>query len=280
MTRRIYLTYAAVLLLASSARAQLLFSDNFNVDANSNDVNFEYNNGTRQSGTLAPSQYTSTAASGEDFEHQVGNSSAPNVLLLAANSQGSGSVSNNQNFNVAVPTLQISYSISPAATDSNGDPVTLTSWGSIEFGTSVQNPFVADNNAGQIGFLYRGNGGYQLFQQGTLISSADSGFGSGSGSFTHITLTITATDGVSAFDGNDALVSLSIGGTLVTTFTQTGGFTDNRISFGNDSDNGNITANYFDDFSVAAVPEPSTTACALALLGGIGILGIYRRLRA
>ena len=56
---QITLTVLAVFVLAVSANATTYFSDNYTVTNGGGEVDYQYNNGIRQSGTLAPANYHS-----------------------------------------------------------------------------------------------------------------------------------------------------------------------------------------------------------------------------
>ena len=255
----------------STASAALLFSDNFVVTSNSQNVNQE-TPGTRQSGPLASS---SAYVLGPDH-HQVGNTETDvgqpggvadgNHVLLAFNGW-----------------FQSSFPIDAAL--ANGGPLTISfdmykrsnpfrgaddNWGSFSLRAPGDPWPVA--NSGEFGWLFRNNGGVQMFQtvsdQGTYDVP-----GSFSSSHWDMTFTNTALTG-SAFNGSGSVLRMKNGaGAAINVplnqLNSTGlvlGFRNLDSAFvGID----NLTING------GAVPEPATV---VLLAAGLGAATFRRRL--
>jgi len=210
---------ASLPVIIQTTSAQVLLTDDFTVDANSNDPNFELGNG-RQSGTQALSDYRSNGG-----QHQVGNpgtfvgqpggATNSNYLLLAFN----GGVQNKTDVaSAATGPLVVSFDMyfHSGGNTHGGDP---TDWGSFCLNDNNNNGFPVVGTSGEFGFLTRYNGGIQLFQNGGSITP--SGWDTpGFALADHWVFTFTDTAGTgSAFLGNGSQVTIVNGtatlGTIV-----------------------------------------------------------------
>jgi len=246
----------ALPVLIQTASAQVLLTDDFTVDANSNDPNFELGNG-RQSGTQALSDYRSNGG-----QHQVGNpgtfvgqpggATNSNYLLLAI----SGGVQNKTDVaQAATGPLVVSFDMY-FHSDGNahgGDP---TDWGSFCLNDNNNNGFPVVGTSGEFGFLTRYNGGIQLFQNGGSITP--SGWDTpGFALADHWVFTFTDTAGTgSAFVGNGSQVTIVNGTTTLGTILLS------QLNSSGLYPSFDQNANMFvglDHLSVAVVPPTITT---------------------
>jgi autotransporter-associated beta strand protein len=213
----------------------ILFTDDFTLTAanpNTEDVNFQ--NATRQSGTVAPLTYTK---GGEPTFSQVGNGGAPNALLLAGRSDGlPGAVSPDYNF-IESPglgdALTIQFDVNPVQI-ANGFNTTATSWICIDFGSTAvgRNLFPQDTDG--IGLLFRGNRQTQAFDNGTFLS--DGQFApTADTSYHHIEIQISnaATGDPFAGDGTPDLIQAFSDYSSVPflSYTRLDGFSSDYLSF-------------------------------------------------
>lgn len=255
---------ASSLLLAQSASAVVLFTDNY--DANSNQSpNDQITNAGRQGGTLATLGYI-----------QSGNVQIGNTGTLPANTASGSALGDeflaafggiayvNHDFsNVTLP-LEITYrgiisSLAGGATDD---------WSAVMIGSSA-GQFVNGGNVSSV--LMRANGATELWNHG---SSAAGGTGSATGldvwSDYKVVVSDTAGTG-SAFNGNGSRIDYYVNGVQLGTFTSSQlnagdgyiGFSANRI-------------NGYDNLQIATVPEPT----GAVLLTSLGLLTLSRKRRA
>jgi hypothetical protein len=198
---------AALPLIVQTASAAVLFTDDFAVTSNSQNVNQQLS--LRQSGPLAPQYYT-----GVQIHHQVGNTTtdvgqpgAPsngNYVLLAFDGCFYSNIALDA---VATGPLTISFDMYVGGSSSpSTDP---TSWASC----CLMHPDGSDffpvvPQSGEFGFLARNNGGMQVFQgnSGITPSGWDTpGFAPSS----HWTLIFSDSTGTgSAFNGNGSQVTM------------------------------------------------------------------------
>jgi hypothetical protein len=190
-------------IMAQTASADVLLTDNFMVSSNSQNVNQQL--ATRQTGALAPAQYTGWAG-----QHQVGNTSTDvgqpggatngNYVLLASD----GSFFSDLNI-ASVATGPLTVQFDMYITGSNNPSTDPTTWGACTL-RAAGDPFPVAG-AGEFGFLQRVNGGMQVFQGGNNI--APSGWDTaGFATNTHWTLVFSDLSGTtSAFNGNGSQVT-------------------------------------------------------------------------
>ena len=146
--------------IIQTAAAQVLLTDNFTVDANQNDPNFEIDNG-RQGGSAATSLYTAYERTGNTWNHQIGSttfvgSPDSNYLLLAQD----GAVQNNLNISTsATGPLSISFNLYNRGSRTGEQP---SYWGAFTLQAAGAYPFPVVG-AGEFGILNREGGGIQAF---------------------------------------------------------------------------------------------------------------------
>jgi hypothetical protein len=194
--------------IVQTASAQVLLTDNFTVDSNQNDPNFEIGNG-RQGGTASPSSYTAYERPGNTWNHQIGSTTfvgAPdsNYLLLAQD----GAVQNNLNLSTtATGPLSVSFTLYNRGSRDGELP---TYWGAFTLQAAGVYPFPVVG-AGEFGILNRENGGIQAFDGSGNITPAGwdtAGFATN----TQWTFIFTDTAGIgSAFNGNGSKVTIMNG---------------------------------------------------------------------
>lgn len=159
-------------LVAQVQGETVLFSDTFNVSANSTDVNYQNTNGRQSGGTLGILSY----AEGGSFDWcaQVGNGVVPNGLLLAAGSHAlrKGYVSPNHNFTENPGTggvFFVRFKVDPVLAVSPNQTPTL--WVGLALGTSEAKRTSFVNATDGFGILFRGNGNFSAFDGSTQIGS-------------------------------------------------------------------------------------------------------------
>lgn len=210
------LIFAAWLpVIVQTASAQVILTDDFTVDTNTNDPNYEIGDG-RQSGTAATSLYTAYETPGNLWNHQLDSSTyvgAPNNnhLLLAEN----GAVQNNLNISTAAAgPLNISFTLYNRGSDTGELP---SYWGAFTLQAAGTYPFPVVNS-GEFGILNRQGGGIQVFDGGGNIAPAGwdtTGFATN----TQWTFIFTDSSGTgSAFDGNGSQVTIMNGAYTLGTF--------------------------------------------------------------
>ncbi|HEX7654043.1 MAG TPA: hypothetical protein VF607_11085, partial [Verrucomicrobiae bacterium] len=204
---------ASLALLAPAASASILFSDNFQVSSNSQNLNQQL--ATRQSGPLVPGYYT-----GWQGQHQVGNTTTDigqpggatnsNYVLLA----GDGCFLSDLPLDTAASgPLTIEFDMYMTGT-SNPNTDTST-WGAVTLqNVGVVWPIVG---SGQFGFIARVNGGIHMWDgNGDGITGGwdTPGFATS----THWKLTISDSNGTGpAFNGNGSQVTFVNGTTTLGT---------------------------------------------------------------
>jgi len=264
MTSRFSLSSAVLLaasLMAPCAPAAVLFTDNFTVDANVNDPNYQYNVSGRQGGTLSTLTYTARFPD-LGSQEQVGNASTfpgnSNALLLAFG----GAVRIDYDFATVPAPIEISFD----GIISNGVSGDDTNWISLNIGRLDQTNFVT---TGEFGILFRANGGTQYFDHSGTGITGTSGTNIGFNTFTDYRVILSDTEGTgSPFGTNGSKVSYYQGGNLLGTIdigqlSATSGY----IGLGATSVGG------IDNLRISSVPEPSVAVMA----GLVGLLSLRRR---
>ena len=193
----------ALAIIAQTASADVLLTDNFMVSSNSQNIDQQI--ATRQTGLLAPALYTGWAG-----QHQVGNTNTDvgqpggatngNYVLLASD----GSFFSDLNI-ASVATGPLTVQFDMYITGSNNPSTDPTTWGACAL-RAAGDPFPVAG-AGEFGFLQRVNGGMQVFQGGNNL--APGGWDStGFATNTQWTLIFSDLSGTgSAFNGNGSQVT-------------------------------------------------------------------------
>jgi hypothetical protein len=257
----------SLLLAARTVTAQTtLLSDNFTVDANQNNPNYEIANG-RQGGSQATSLYTSSGNvqvghTGVDFG-QPGGAGNGNFLLLAQNAWAYNDLGLNDSL-LNGGALSVSFNLYTGVYSgtSAGD---WLSFAVGNFGASG-NPWPTSN---QFGLIVHQNGGLDVINGSSDVFSQGAGYVTGSA----WTAVFSGAGGSgSPFDGTTQL-SLYNGASLIDQFNLSSGLTSgDQVGFyAYGSMIGGVG-----DLSVVATPEPSTLA--LAGLGFSGLWFLRRRL--
>ena len=261
------LATALVTLTASVAHAQYtnIWSDGYDVSANSVDVDFEYT--TRQSGVLSPISYAQSPGSGDGFnwQSQVGYLGINNLLLIGGGPGGDTLVSPNHNFN-SLPagntSMKVSFSLAMATT--TGYTTTGFSLGSSSTLTSF------DAGASHFGIRFIGSGVniIQLFDGNTWSGNYNSPVAFGP---TALDVTLIITD---ASDGNpwngvgSTDISMYVNGNFVASYSKGGGgYTNNFMTMMALQSSAELGFNYFDALSVTTtrVPYPPVVVTPIAL---------------
>ena len=197
-------------LFIQTASAQVLLTDDFTVNANSNDPNFELTNG-RQSGPLAPVRYT-----GWQNQHQVGNTTTDvgqpggatngNFVLLAFD----GCFYSDLDI-ASVATGPVTIDFDMYLTGANNPSTDPTTWAAFTLSANLANASWPIVGAGEFGFLARVNGGAIAWQNGNPLTDWDT---PGLTTSTHWTFIFSDPSGTnSAFNGNGSQVTVINGGT-------------------------------------------------------------------
>ncbi|WP_269525303.1 PEP-CTERM sorting domain-containing protein [Coraliomargarita parva] len=249
----------------SLAQAEtVLFSDNFDTSANSWDVNFEYDSGTRQSGTLGNSQYY--VADEPGYWAQVDHDSYLDALSIHGNGPTyDTSVTPYTTFDydlAAGESLSMSIDLNPYDDAS--------SWAAM----SIGNTGGAEAISTGFGVLVRSDATYEIWSSGSSVASGTAT------SFTDYGTLEILVSGVSGaaytWDGSDADVEVIFEGSSIYAATITGGYTQNFLTLLSYNAGG---ANGFDNLTVSVVPEPSTYAM-LAGCFGLAFVILKRRRQA
>jgi hypothetical protein len=210
---------AFALLLAGSASAQLLFSDNYNTPL-LGDGSFSTPSALTadQSGTAATQTYTTSLGGGWDGAYQRGNGGMW-LMYAGAGGFGSTNMKGSLNYDIANAAnalsspLEIKFNLR-VTSEVPSVPVG-SNWTSFTVGGG-QNPFVNDASVG-FSSLFRDNGGTQQFSNGGEIGSSATFI---DGQLINFVISDAAGTG-SAFnnDGPDDVVKMYVNGSLTNTFT-------------------------------------------------------------
>lgn len=178
----------------------VLLRDNFNVSANSNDINFENTLG-RQSTLGGAITYLENGV-GDAFT-QVNNPDAPGMLrLLATPTTSYAAVTPDRNFTDG-GNFKIEFDLDAGINDAGG---TSGDWACIVFGSTTRGPSFVNSSDG-MGILFRNNGPIQVFN-----GAADTG---GGGTLPlgllHVRIEVNAAD----FLGSPATVRMFVNDTQI-----------------------------------------------------------------
>jgi hypothetical protein len=169
----------------------VLFSDTFNVTANSYDVNYQNTNGRQSGGSLGVITYTEAD---DPALAQVGHPAGTNALMFFARVNATPKLSLDHDF------IECPASTSHGFIRFNVDPVCggtniPDNWVGLTLGTSYSSRNVSVDKSDGVGILFRGNGDFFAFDGTTAI---------GSGTYTTATNSLHAVNIVIAgpVDGN------------------------------------------------------------------------------
>lgn len=243
---------------AATSGAAVLFTDNFTVDANVNDPNYQNNTG-RQGGSLGVLNYISRFSGPDAFKQQVGNATtypgSAGSLLLAFE----GAVRLDYDFSVVGTPLEISFD---GLVDNNAD---TTNWVSLTVGNAGDLNFVTNVD---FGILFRANGGVQYFNDGTGTTGIG-GTSFGADVFTTYKVILSDTAGTgSAFGTGGSRADYFQNGVYLGTATlaqlEAG---QGYLGFGSPGEIPNISG--VDNISISSIPEPSSVLVSLSGLAGL-----------
>jgi hypothetical protein len=272
---------ASLPVIAQTASAQTLFSDNFN-------------------GITAPSGYPATPTTGANFELNIpgriggsltlpaganyingfvtdGNEQLGNPNTLTADNLDNNVVGDNLLLaNNASDVINYDFSSinAPLAINFNGNVDgggDATQWLSFMINTATGTPFIVNSVAG---ILFRQNGGTEIWNNGSNLGDGP-GTAPGNNVWQSYEIILSGSNGTgSAFNGNGSLMAYYANGVLLGTqslaqLTAGQGY----LGFGSDSQIVGI-----DDIQISAVPEPGT----YGIMGGglLTVMALRRRMAA
>jgi hypothetical protein len=245
----------------ATSRAAVLFTDDFTVDANVNDPNYQ-NTAGRQGGSLASLNYISRFTGPDAFKQQVGNATtypgSGGSLLLAFE----GAVRLDYDFSSVGTPLEIRFD---GLVDNNAD---TTNWVSLTVGTLSSLNFVTNVD---FGILFRANGGVQYFNDGSP-ATGNAGTSFGADVFTSYKVILSDTAGTGSAFGtggsradyyqNDVFL-----GTATLSQLEAG---QGYLGFGSPGEIPNISG--VDNISISSIPEPSSVLVSLSGLVGLALV--------
>lgn len=279
---------AAVLAAVSSqvthAQYTPVFYDGYDTSAGSQDVNFEYNNGTRQGGVLSPLTYTQTPA-GPDYHHQV-----TGATLQLAGDPGFQypMVSPNNNFKGAIFGSQVVGTKISFSLDLNTPLSAQYTAAGISLGASSQLVNLEGDAATHFGVKFVedgafGGGNFIQFYDGiNLVNNVLPFTAGGAGAF-GVDLFINDLADGNPWDGiGSTTIDLYVNNVFIAGYTKGGGgYTDNYLTFvgerGFTSPGLTIVTHQFDNLLVYASPVPEPSSVALAGLGLAALVAFRRR---
>ncbi len=290
----VLMTTTVIIACAASLQAQVLFSDNFDIDSYSYDINQDYDAGVRQAGTLAPMTWSNRPENnpgqpyvghviihhpwcGSTLEFFVYDKRWPDYYGGPYENYTWGSP--NHNFTDS-GSLNIDVDVDPLGP--NSTDATDTHFAAIIFGTDVQGTYAVPTGGNYetatspgMSFWMKDDGRWSVQgDTGSIASGVVANPKPGADLFYHVTVQIT-TAGFGT--GADALVNILVDGASVYSGTRTGGFANNYVTLsaqGLSPDEYNMSQ--FDNFVVTAVPEPGSMVALLSGLLGLGVV-IRRR---
>jgi hypothetical protein len=286
-TASMALASAFVLLPAAMAQAQYtpVFYDGYDTSAGSQDVNFEYNNGTRQGGVLSPLTYAQNPV-GADYHHQVTGTTLQlagdptfQYPMVSPNQNFKGSIFGSQvvgtkiSFSLDLNTpLSAQYTAAGISLGASSQLVNLEGDASTHFAVK----FVEDGAFGGGNFI-------QFYDGINLVNNSLPFTAGGAGAFGVDLLINDLADG-NPWDGvGSTTIDLYVNNVFIAGYTKGGGgYTDNYLtlvgergfSFGPGL---TIVTHQFDNLLVYASPVPEPSTLALAGLGLASLVILRRR---
>lgn len=279
-----FVAAALAILPAHVAQAQYtaVWTDNFNTSISTNKSSFEYNNGIRQTGTIAPAGYTQSPGGGSPYHVLTG----ANILITGDATVQYTSIQPQYSFEGSIFGSQIvgkkiSFSLDLNATTSaaytaagislgSGVGLNLLDAATTHFGVK----FVEDGAFGSGNFI-------QFYDGNTLVANLLPFTAGGAGVFGVELLIDDLADG-NPWDGvGSTTIDLYVNGTFISGYTKgAGGYSDNYLTLVGErgyTSPGLVSATHtFDNLTVYAAPVPEPATIALAGLGLAGLL-IFRR---
>jgi len=200
--------------IVQTASAQVPFSDNYTVGANSGGPNTALTNPGRQGGSLAPLIYIVNGnvqvGNTGTLPIDPGDASSGDSLLVAFGS----STYINYDFSIVTGPLEIDFKGLASSIASSGDQ---SDWVSFNVGNGAGAPFV--NNSAVSSILFRANGGTELWNQGGSPTDLTGAFAPGYNNWTSYKVILSDTPGTgSAFVGNGTRADYYSNGSYIGTF--------------------------------------------------------------
>jgi len=280
--------------MAASADA-VLFSDSYTVSGNSWDINYEYNSGARQGGSLGPLQYTENPFSTPRVDPNINDGHLDQLSQVDADGAigamslfSTGNWGNDFKYAWASPNynfknwtnLTIEFDVNPTVSG----VVPPSGFGvGMSFGSDVQGAYFFPGS-GSYGNPVSPSGGLgiALAEDGRIICFSDPDHTAVWGNvplhsgFYHFKVTI---DTAGYGGGQSAHCRYWVDGIAIHDFVRAGGLNNNYITLGSESINGNIMQTAFDNLVITTtvVPEPSALAGLFTGLAGVCGLVIRRR---